>query len=268
MLMPLFLLTLVAVIISAPDAVAQTSAEFSAGEDATRIEGQISVTATSPTRTHSGPSTSRSNAAAEPRVRVDANDERIIYEYPDGSRLTLVNDDYRDYCHGTVGHTVCFGPYELPDPDRPRQAPPPPPASVIAEQTIINLPLPEPEPEIDPGYAITGLRAYLEMGNDVTHDFGAIDTVLGRLRVTATSTYTVDWGDGTTTGPHTNPGGPYPSGSITHLYQSTGQVDVTVTQNWTASWSLAGESGTVTGLVTTGVIDDFVVQQVQATRKR
>ena len=230
--------------------------------------GTVDVLVTQESRTpggRPGPSTSRGSAPARPQVYVDATDERIIYTYPDGSRLTLINDPTRDYCHGTVGHITCHAPYQLPEPERGAPAPPPP--SVIAEQTVINLPLPEPEPQIDPGYAITGLRAYLETGSSTSHDFGSIDTVLGPLSVSATSTYTVDWGDGTTTGPHGSAGGPYPDGDITHLYRRSATVTVTVTQNWTASWSLAGQSGTVSGLVTSGTIDGFVVREVQAIRQ-
>lgn len=132
----------------------------------------------------------------------------------------------------------------------------------------MNLPLPVPRPQIDPGYAITGLRAYLESGDRPTRTWSEIPTVLGPLRVEASSTYTIRWGDGTVTGPHTSPGGEYPDGDVTHVYQRTGTVDVAVTQNWSARWWLAGETGTVEGLVTTGAIDDMPVRQVQATRDR
>ena len=252
----------------------ETSVEFGTGGGrSSSIEGHV----TRITRTPSRPAVPASRGSSAPvaeaeRVEVDATDERIIYTYPDGSRSRLINDPNRDYCHGTGSYITCFGSYELAEPGgggRGGRVPAPPPQpSVIAEQTIVDLPLPEPAPQIDPGYAIAGLRVFLETGNSTSHDFGSIDTVLGPLSVTATSTYTVDWGDGTTTGPHASAGGPYPDGDVTHLYQSATTVDVTVTQNWTASWSLAGQSGTVTGLVTSGVIDGFVVRQVQAARQR
>ena len=201
-----------------------------------------------------------------PTVR---NEDRIVWEGENGT-LTLINDEYRDYCHGTVGHTTCYGEYTLedPEPGRRPQAPPPPPPSAIAEATVVNLPLPEPAPEIDPGWAITGLKAYLETGTATTHTFEPVATVLGPLSVSATSTYTVDWGDGTVTGPHSTSGGPYPNGTLTHVYGRTGTYDVTVTQNWTATWSLAGQSGQVSGLVTRGTIADLPVEEVQAIRRR
>lgn len=92
--------------------------------------------------------------------------------------------------------------------------------------------------------------------------------MLGPLSITATSSYTVNWGDGTTTGPHSTSGGNYPDGDITHVYRDAETVDITVTQSWTAQWSLAGQSGTITGLSSSGDLPNFVVREVQAVRNR
>ena len=80
----------------------------------------------------------------------------------------------------------------------------------------------------------------------------------------ATGKYYVDWGDGTTTGPHSVEGGPWPDGQITHEYIHIGAYDVVVTERWTATWSFGSESGTLDELRTVGRIDDFPVQQIQA----
>ena len=202
----------------------------------------------------------------------DWREDRIVYTSENGNELHYVFDDRpgMDYCRGSAERVTCYGP----EPDRPEGRPrpeaPPPPISPqeIVQRTIVNVRLPEPDPKVDPGYAVTGLRSYLETGNATTHSFEPISTVLGPLSITATSTYSVDWGDGTTTGPHASNGGPYPDGDITHIYERTAVVDITVTQNWTATWSLAGQSGTISGLRSSGTLDNFAVREVQATRRR
>lgn len=233
------------------------------------------VTHAGTTTTATVTTTHRAPAPAPPAApKPDWRKDRIVYFSEDRkSELHYVFDDTpgRDYCHGSNTRTTCYGP----EPERPerrrrnREAPPPPISpQEIVEQTLVNVRLPEPQPNVDPGYAVTGLRAYLETGNSTTHTFPTISTVLGPLSISATSTYTVNWGDGTTTGPHSTSGGKYPNGTITHVYGNTGVVDITVTQNWTATWSLAGQSGTISGLSSSGTIDDFVVREIQASRRR
>lgn len=205
--------------------------------------------------------------------RITRNKRGIVYDYTDvgGGKMHYVFDKTRDYCHGSVNQTFCYGPKPKPVDGRPaRRAPVPPPLTPteVVERTIVNVQLPEPNPNIDPGYAVTGMKAYLETGSDRTHRFAPIDTVLGPLTITASSTYTVNWGDGSVTGPHSSSGGKYPDGNITHVYQDARTVDITVTQNWTAQWSLAGQSGTIGGLSSNGQLPNFVVREVQAVRRR
>jgi hypothetical protein len=80
----------------------------------------------------------------------------------------------------------------------------------------------------------------------------------------ASGSYTVDWGDGTSTGPHKFEGKAWPDGRITHDYIDVGSYNIVVTEKWTANWSLGGESGTLRTLQTTGRIDNFPVEQLQA----
>src|SRR5439155_26648889 len=55
--------------------------------------------------------------------------------------------------------------------------------------------LPAPQPHIEPGWAITGKPAYLEIRDPPT--INATFTAFGYdIAITATSTYDVDWGDG------------------------------------------------------------------------
>lgn len=127
---------------------------------------------------------------------------------------------------------------------------------------------PSPAPVVAPGWAITGLPAYLEPGTETSVQ-ETFDTVLGPLTITAAGeTVAVDWGDGATTGPvSTASGGPYPDGDITHTYVEVGTVTITVTQYWTGTWSLpaAGAGGSFDDAIprATG-IGEFEVRQVQA----
>lgn len=123
--------------------------------------------------------------------------------------------------------------------------------------------LPKPQPSIAPGRAITGKRAYLETNGQLTHTF-TTDTVFGPLQIVAKGSYTIDWGDGETSGPHAFEGKAWPDGRITHEYLKIGSYDIVVTEKWSASWSFADESGVLRSLQTTGQINDFSVEQIQA----
>jgi len=138
-----------------------------------------------------------------------------------------------------------------------------------AEETFVSrywddVLLPTPQPYIAPGRAITGMYAYLETRGTTSHTYTEPDTPFGPLTVVATGRYYVDWGDGTTTGPHSAEGGPWPDGTIKHEYIHIGNYDVVVTERWTATWSFGDRSGTLDELRTVGRIEDFPVQQIQA----
>ena len=51
---------------------------------------------------------------------------------------------------------------------------------------------------------------------------------------------TYDYGDGTTHGPTTNTGAPYPDGTITHTYETTDPVQPRITATYTGRYSLDG----------------------------
>lgn len=139
--------------------------------------------------------------------------------------------------------------------------------AMVAARYWERTPLPRPQPAIAPGRAITGKLAYLETRGEVAHTY-TNDTVFGPLEIVAKGSYTVDWGDGDTTGPHGFEGKPWPDGRITHDYLDVGRYDVVVTERWTATWRLGGESGVLRTLQTTGRIDDFPVEQIQAVVSR
>jgi hypothetical protein len=134
---------------------------------------------------------------------------------------------------------------------------------MVARRHWEDVPLPVPRPKIAPGRAITGKLAYLETTGAVTYTYRN-GTVFGPLTISAKGSYTVDWGDGTTTGPYAFEGEPWPEGKITHDYLGTGHYDVVVTERWTANWNLDGESGVLRALETSGRIDNFPVEQIQA----
>ncbi|WP_168709465.1 zinc transporter [Actinomyces procaprae] len=71
------------------------------------------------------------------------------------------------------------------------------------------------------------------------------------IHATPTS-YTWDWGDGTTT-TTTTPGAPWPNQTVTHRYTHTAQdVTTTLTTTWKATYTPAGGTTTpITGTITT-----------------
>lgn len=131
-----------------------------------------------------------------------------------------------------------------------------------------TVPLPRPQPMIQPGEAIAGKDAFLEIAGDRAPRFTVPNPLGGpEIVVEATATFVVDWGDGTTT-TTTSAGGPWPEGDVTHVWTDAGTYDVVVTASWTATWTAGQLEGTLDGLRTVGRIDDFPVRQVQAVRTR
>ena len=144
------------------------------------------------------------------------------------------------------------------------------PATVAHEYWSVHLKdaLARPRPAIAPRYMITGKVAYLEANTKMAERFDH-PTALGVLVIEAVGQLFADWGDGTgVPGPYSNPGRPWPDGTITHTWTHQGRYDVVVTERWTATWRLGGLSGTLRGLATEGRIEDFEVRQLQAVRNR
>jgi hypothetical protein len=153
-----------------------------------------------------------------------------------------------------------------PCPQQPAGAPVPPVTPVeLAEEFWYTVHLPVPRPVSSPDYATTGKPAYLQAGDTDAPPTWTRATPLGLLQVTARGTYTVTWGDGPgATGPYDNPGGPYPTGIITHTYDATGTVTIVVREKWRATWRMGAAQGTLADLHTTGILADFPVRQIQA----
>jgi hypothetical protein len=131
--------------------------------------------------------------------------------------------------------------------------------------------MPRPTVEVPPGYALTGMEAYLVTNHQleygpVTHTVDLGIAVLDVI-VTATGVTEVDWGDGTVATYHT-PGTPWPDGNVTHTYRDTGIVTISVTDIWQVTYRVPalGIEDTVIAPLPTRTLDDFEVQQVQAVR--
>lgn len=149
----------------------------------------------------------------------------------------------------------------------------PPDPGIAAEYAVISFwtsrPVPVLTPEIDPGWAITGLRAYLETGpTSATRAQLRAATPVGTAVLEAHAQIVVDWGDGTPVETYATTGGAYPDGPISHVYSDTGTVTVTVSQTWGGTWRVvdgpaAGIGGALPGLPLQSSIE-LPVEEVQA----
>lgn len=129
---------------------------------------------------------------------------------------------------------------------------------------------PASEPYVAPGHAITGRKAFLETRGPTTNT-QTFDTQLGPLSITFEAhQYTVNWGDGSDIdeGPFPVPGAPFPDGKATHVFTHARTYDIVVRTEWTARWSVGGESGMLEGLSRTEQLTGFEARQLQAVRER
>jgi hypothetical protein len=131
-----------------------------------------------------------------------------------------------------------------------------------------SVELPDPVLEIKPGYAITGKAVYLEINSprSVTEE----TTAFGHsVQLNVTSVLDIEWGDGSVERNVTRPGGPWPSGDITHVYTSTnGATPLKVTQRWHATWRVGSLTGAITDQLFTESTMNLDVRQLQAVRDR
>jgi hypothetical protein len=181
--------------------------------------------------------------------------------YPDRETAALVEQGYEQQLMRMIGrYPMCT------NTARPRANP----AVAAADywRVVGEDLLPRPRPAIAPGFMITGKRAYLEANAPLSDRFSH-PTPLGLLTIEATGLIYVDWGDGTAReGPYNTAGGPWPDGTITHVFTRAGRYDVVVTERWHATWQLGERRGELVDLATEGRIEDFEVRQLQAVRRR
>jgi hypothetical protein len=138
------------------------------------------------------------------------------------------------------------------------------PAALAAQLWQRQVRPPPPTPlAVDPGKALAGLRAYLEIGGEVPAT-QTIQTPIGPATFVMTPRYVVSWGDGETTSTSSQ-GGPYPDGDVTHVYQVAEDLTLTVDAYWRTTWTLAGQGGDLPELAvpTSGSLD-LTIEERQA----
>ena len=119
--------------------------------------------------------------------------------------------------------------------------------------------LPTPSPAIPPGYGVVGITSYLLSGDSIHASLSA-ESVLGELAISATSTYSVSFDGGDQYfGPYQITGEPFPVGGIDHMWLNPGPHSIIVLQNWTGTWYLDGQSGSLPTLQTKGEVANFLV---------
>lgn len=151
------------------------------------------------------------------------------------------------------------------------EAPAPAPATVAAEVWRHVEDLPVPALDIQPDFAITGKAVYLEITGARAWTRTIDNPVGDDVVITATSDYSIDWGDPTYDYPDvtTSQGGPYPDGDVTHVYTDrTPRTEIRVTQRWKATWRAGSATGTLDQLTTQANPLPLEVREIQAVRDR
>jgi hypothetical protein len=140
-----------------------------------------------------------------------------------------------------------------------------------AVQHTIRDDLPRPELEVPPGYALTGMPAFLvtnhQLGYGPVRHTVDLGTVVLQVTVEGTGTTQVDWGDGTVA-TYRAPGTPWPDGQVVHTYSDSGHVTIAVTDTWEVTYRVPalGIVDTIQAPLPPRTLDDLPVQQVQSVR--
>jgi hypothetical protein len=189
----------------------------------------------------------------------------------DPTMADSVNNEYEHRWQTLVGnYLLCPAGQPAAAPPGAPAAPALPPAALAGSFWTLHGAdlLGRPAPSIAPGYALAGKLGYLETHAPTTRQFSN-PTPLGPLTISAQGSFLVDWGDGGGwLGPYETAGAPWPDGQITHAWDDVGRYNVGVIEVWTATWSLAGTSGSLTALRTQGGLPQFEVRQLQSVRNR
>jgi hypothetical protein len=138
------------------------------------------------------------------------------------------------------------------------------PAEMVLETIEAQLPL--PEPQIAPGWALTGMPAYLEVGAPATFS-ATVDgaTLPVTVEFDATATYRVEWGDGHVS-EHASSGGPWPEGDIVHTYADAVGRTVVVTPIWSVTATGAGQTFTFPEVALVSSELELPVREMQSVR--
>jgi hypothetical protein len=144
---------------------------------------------------------------------------------------------------------------------RPEDVLSPPTPTLAANDFVRRFPLPEPRPQIAPGFALTGLPAYLVIDGQVRFTVEEDLAGWGPMQVTLEPVrFVVDWGDGTvqtiTDGRTGAAHDGDPVEQISHTYRwNDPDAAVIVRADWRAEWQVGGFSGTVDGLTVDAVLE-------------
>ena len=139
-------------------------------------------------------------------------------------------------CVNPVARPAATGPAPVPPAAAPLVAPPPTfTAAQAAARAWSTQPFAAASPAIQPAGNVTlpGLATYFSASfpaAGLAPGEEATVTLLGHtITVRPTNvTYTYHFGDGTTLGPTSDPGGPYPSGNVRHTYRRAGSVSARI----------------------------------------
>jgi hypothetical protein len=131
-----------------------------------------------------------------------------------------------------------------------------------------------PEPVIPPGFALTGMPAYLVTGDQhALYHEDELSVHVGpftfTVQVVAEGTTTVDWGDGSEPVTYSVPGRAYPDGEVMHIYTDKGEVSVVVTDSWEITFNVVSPvqiTDVVTAELASDVIEAFEVNEYRAVR--
>ena len=133
--------------------------------------------------------------------------------------------------------------------------------SPIARGFVRSIQLPAPELWVAPGWALTGMDAYLEIGAQEGFVVASPIEGFGSLEVSLQpSRMEVDWGDGTVDQVDDGRlGAPFDGPAdeqISHVYlDADAASQVTVDVRWEAAWQVAGFSGVVDDLQISATLD-------------
>lgn len=151
---------------------------------------------------------------------------------------------------------------------------PPEMLQMLVHDQVVDV-LPRPEPSVPPGYALTGMPAYLVTGHELAYgpDEHEVDLEIMQVdvEVTGQATSAVDWGDGSDIQTYDQPGLAHPDGGVSHTYAETGKVTIEIVDTWTLDYEVYRDgahviSDTATFDLDPATLDDLEVEQLQAVR--